>query len=103
MKFTLQKTSFLFLTGLLIFVYIFPRGLTKILGQEHFLSSWLYIYTLGLIFFIVNIRFLLKSKAIRLDRAGEKKWFLLFIFGLLCTLSFHGVWILTAVILPFKG
>ena len=85
------------------FVYFFPRYLTNYLGENHFLSSYLYIYTLGILFFSLNIFLLLRSKALYLKREGEKKWLFLFIIGLICAMTMHGTWIATAVLFPFKG
>ena len=66
----------LFLIGL---AYYYPRILSDYLGEDHYLSSYLYIYVFGLIFFIVNMRLLIHSKAINLSREGERKWMWFFI------------------------
>lgn len=88
---------------LIAFVYFFPRYLVNHLGENHFLSSYLYIYTLGILFFSLNIFLLLRSKALNVKREGEKKWLFIFILGLICTMTLHGTVIAVAVLAPFKG
>ena len=106
MKWVQGKNIFIALS-LLCFVacsaFFFPRWLISALGEEHFLSSYFYIYGSGIPFFILGIYLLIRSKAINLKIAGEKKWFLFFIFGLTWSLLAHGMWILSAVYFPFKG
>ncbi len=99
-----QKKNILRLLFLLCFfasfAFFFPRLLKEVLGEAHFLSAYLYIYGSGIPFFILGISLLLKSKALNLQTAGEKKWLIFFIAGFVYNLLAHGVWILTAVQFP---
>jgi len=77
--------------------FFLPRWIITYLGESHFLSSYLYLYISGLPFFILGIYALVHSKAVNLKLIGETKWLLLFIFGLLWYIIFHGLWILIAI------
>ncbi len=83
--------------------FFFPRWLVSVFGLKHFLSSYLYIYGSGIPFFILGIWLLLRSKALDLRIAGEKKWLVFFILGISWSVLAHGVWILMAVQIPFFG
>ena len=87
----------------LYLVYFYPRVLSKYLGEDHVLSSYLYIYVFGIIFFIFNMWLLIRSKALNLNREGEKKWMWFFIGCLLWGCLMHAMWIFTATYFPFKG
>ena len=90
----------LILAGL---IYFYPRWLSRLMGEDHFLFSWFYIYFFGTLFFIFNMGLLLKSRALNLAKPGETKWFWFFTLALIWGMVLHGLWILMAVPLPFKG
>ncbi len=93
----------LFFVFVVFCVYFYPRVLKIYLGEEHFLFSYLYVYFFGSLYFIFNIWLLLSSKAIDLKKSGEKTWFLFFTGSVLWGMLLHGLWILVAFPLPFKG
>ncbi len=87
----------------LFVVYYYPRRLKDIFGEDHFLLPYLYLYGLGIPFFIFNMYLMIRYKGLQLHIPGEKKWMLIFICGLICSFILHSVWILLATQIPFKG
>ena len=83
--------------------YIYPRQLVTVFGEDHFLSSYLYLYGLGVPVFIFNMWLMVKLDALSFKAPGEKKWLFIFTGGLLCTFALHTVWVLVAALIPFKG
>ncbi len=84
-------------------VFIYPRQLVAVFGEDHFLSSYLYLYGLGVPIFIFNMWLMIRLNALSFKVPGEKKWLFIFIGGLVCTYVLHTMWVLVAALLPFKG
>ena len=92
-----------FLLFISVMLVIYPRFLEAFLGEDHFLSSYLYLYGLGIPIFIFNMWQMIRLDALSFKVPGERKWLFIFIAGLSCSCLLHTVWVLAAALFPFKG
>jgi predicted Na+-dependent transporter len=94
----MSKFKFIVITFIiLLIVFALPRLLISNLGSENPWTSFLYIYTLGAIFFTIGLTLSIQTKAIRLDLKADRQWFRGVIFGFFFFLSLHGAWIYFAL------
>lgn len=106
MKLNKYKNIIIFFLSLSFFIvsaFYLPRILVLFLGENHFLSSYLYIYISGMPFFMMGIYLIIKSQALNFKIPGEKRWIVYFFFTTLFVCAIHGLIILAAIKIPFKG
>jgi hypothetical protein len=87
----------------LAITWLIPRFLVGWFGLESPWTSYLYKYLLGTVFFFVGVFLVLKGGACNLKRPQDRYWFRFLILGLFWYISLHGLWILGALSVPFKG
>lgn len=94
----MPKFKFLTLSlFILLIIFALPRLLVTYLGSESPWTSFIYIYTLGAIFFIIGLALALQTKAVQLHLKSDRQWFRGVILGFLFFLSLHGAWIYFAM------
>ena len=92
-KFKFLNLSLIILT----IVFFLPRFLIYKFGSDSAWTSFIYIYTLGAIFFVIGLALALQTKAVKLNLKSDLQWFCGVIFGFLFFLSLHGAWIYFAL------
>lgn len=89
------KKVFLILFYLILFLVVFllPRLLSYLLGGANPWSSFLYLYVLGGIVFVLGLHTIIRSKACDFNIPKDKFWFINTILGFIFFFTFHGFWI----------
>ena len=88
---------------LLVFIYSYPRLIVAQLGTENPWTSYLYQYGFGLVFFLIGIWLILKTRACQFDRGRDAFWFKVLIFGFIFFSGGHAIWIYLALKIPYLG
>ncbi|NLB66084.1 MAG: hypothetical protein GX803_06420 [Lentisphaerae bacterium] len=91
------------LIGTLAFIFIFPRALLRWFEPGSPWIPYVHLYGLGLVTFLIGIQIILKSRACQFGRGRDSFWFGVLIAGYVFFVAMHGIWILAALYLPFKG
>ena len=91
------------IVGSLVFIYFYPRGLVRWLGESNPWTSYLYLYGFGLWFFLLGIWLILSTGACQFGRGRDRYWFKVLIGGYVFFALLHATWILAALTVPFKG
>ncbi len=85
----------------LVVAFFFPRILIHTLGEAHPVTSYLYMYGLGFMVFLIGLVVVLRFGACRPnERPLDAFWFKVMIGGFVFFLSLHGLWILLALKMP---
>ncbi len=89
--------------AILAMVYFYPRFLVERLGEANPWTSYLYQYGFGLVFFLVGILMILKTRACQFGRGRDSFWFAVLVAGFLFFSIGHAVWIHYALNAPYLG
>lgn len=87
----------------LVVVFVFPRLLRRWPGLDSPWTSYLYLYGLGLVTFVIGLRVILSSRACQPGRGHDRFWWRVLLWGYVFFASLHAAWILAALYLPFQG
>lgn len=85
---------------ILAFVFFLPRVLADSLGAESPWTSFIYMYALGGIFFMIGNWIAMSTGAVKWHRKSDRFWFLSVILGFGFFFSLHGFWIFYAINSP---
>jgi 4-hydroxybenzoate polyprenyltransferase len=77
----------------LLVTYFLPRLLSKYLTNENPWTSYIYIYTLGGLFFLIGLNIVVQTKSLNLNQKLDRTWLSNMILGFIFFASLHGVWI----------
>ena len=88
---------------LLAYAFAFPRVIVAWLGEANPWTSYLYLYGLGLAFFVFGIVLILRTRACTLGRGRDTTWFRVLLGGYVFFASLHALWIVAAQQIPYKG
>lgn len=91
------------IAALLAVVFTYPRLIVSWLGEDNPWTSYLYLYGLGLIVFVIGITLILRTGACQLGRGRDSGWFKVLIGGYIFFATLHAVWIIAAQQIPFLG
>jgi len=83
-------------------VYVYPRMLISTLGESSPWTSYLYMYGLGLVVFVMGLTLIRKTGALVPGRGKDTMWWRILIGGYLLFFTLHGLWVSLAVFLPVK-
>lgn len=89
--------------GILAICYFYPRALVSLLGEDNPWTSYFYMYGFGLVTFSVGMFVILKSGALNPHRGNERMWMHLLLGGFVFFSTFHGIWIILALNIPYLG
>jgi hypothetical protein len=91
------------LTLFLLFCFFYPRFLLSIWGPEHPWTNYLYLYGFGFFYTGSGVLLVLKNGACQLQRPRDRFWLKVVVGGFLYFAILHGVWIMLALNIPYKG
>jgi hypothetical protein len=91
------------IAGVIAICYFYPRILVGLLGKENPWTSYFYMYGFGLVTFAIGMLVILKSGALKPGRGNERMWMHLLLGGFVFFSTLHGLWVILAINIPFKG
>lgn len=92
-----------FVTGLMAIIYIYPRIIVGLFGEDDPWTSYFYMYGYGLITFALGMLIVMKSGALKPGRGNETLWFRFLLGGFVFFSTLHGLWIIMSLHIPFRG
>lgn len=74
-------------------IYALPRLLSLYLTHENPWSSYIYMYTLGGLFFLTGLIVVIKTNSLNLNLKSDRIWLSNMILGFVFFISLHGAWV----------
>lgn len=93
----------LIIASVIAFIFFYPRWLISALGAENPWTSYLYMYGLGFVVFLIGMVIIRSSGSLVLGRGRDSHWYKYLLGGFIFFAALHGIWIYLSLTIPFKG